>query len=244
MNQVWTVFKRELAGYFATPIAYIFIIVFLFATGGFTFYIGDFFRVGRADLQLFFYFHPWLYLFLIPAIAMRLWAEEHRSGTIELLLTLPIPLWASILGKYLAAWVFAGIALGFTFPIWMTVAYLGDPDHGVIIASYIGSFLMAGGFLAIGSAISAMTSNQVIAFVVSVVICFLFMVSGLPFVLDAFAGWAPQLLVDTLASFSFLSHFTAITKGVLDLRDIVFFLSLIALWLFINHVIIDQGRSG
>ena len=164
MGQVSVVFKRELTSYLATPIAYVFIIVFLFATGAFTFYIGDFFRVGRADLQTFFFFHPWLYLFLVPAIAMRLWAEERKSGTIELLLTLPIPLWASILGKFLAAWMFTGLALALTFPIWITVTYLGDPDHGVIMASYLGSFLMAGAFLAIGSALSAMTSNQVIAF--------------------------------------------------------------------------------
>ena len=244
MNHIAAIFKRELASYFATPIAYVFIVVFLFATGAFTFYIGDFFRAGRADLQSFFFFHPWLYLFLIPAIAMRLWAEEHKAGTIELLLTLPIPLSASVVGKFLAAWVFAGIALGLTFPMWMTVAYLGDPDHGVIIASYIGSFLMAGSFLAIGAAISAMTSNQVIAFVVSVVVCFLFMVSGLPLVLDVFSAWAPTVVVDTIASFSFLTHFDAIKKGVVDIRDLIFFLSLIALWLFINYVVIDQRRAG
>ena len=244
MSHIGAIFKRELVSYFATPIAYVFIVVFLFATGAFTFYIGDFFRAGRADLQSFFFFHPWLYLFLIPAIAMRLWAEEHKAGTIELLLTLPIPLSASVVGKFLAAWVFAGIALVLTFPMWMTVAYLGDPDHGVIIASYIGSFLMAGSFLAIGAAISAMTSNQVIAFVVSVVVCFLFMVSGLPLVLDAFSAWAPTVVVDTIASFSFLTHFDAIKKGVVDLRDLVFFLSLIVLWLFINYVVIDQRRAG
>jgi ABC-2 type transport system permease protein len=244
MTMIWPVFKRELGGYFATPLAYVFIVIFLFTMGAFTFYLGDFYESERADLQAFFVFHPWLYLFLIPAISMRLWAEEKKTGTLELLLTLPIPVWASVLGKYLAAWVFAGIALALTFPMWITVNYLGAPDNGAILAAYFGSFLMAGAYLAIGAAVSATTDNQVIAFVVSVVICFLFTVSGLPLVLDAFSAWAPQVLVNTIASFSFLTHFDAIRAGVIDLRDIVFFLSLIALALLINTVLVSLKRAG
>src|SRR5882724_11037982 len=172
MSHIWPIFKRDFAAYFATPLAYVFIVIFLLAMGAFTFYVGNFFTNNIADLSVFFGFHAWLYLFLVPAIAMRLWAEERRSGTMELLLTLPVPLWATVAGKYLAAWAFAGVALLLTFPIWITVNYLGHPDNGVILASYIGSFLMAGAYLAIGAAISAMTSNQVIAFIVSVVVCF------------------------------------------------------------------------
>jgi len=244
MRQVWTIFRREFAAYFETPLAYVFIVIFLFAMGAFTFYIGNFYQNGIADLSVFFGYHPWLYLFLVPAISMRLWAEERRTGTMELLLTLPIPVWATVLGKFLAAWAFTGIALLLTFPIWLTVNYLGSPDNGVIFASYIGSFLMAGGYLAIGSAISATTSNQVIAFVVSVVVCFLFTVSGAPLVLDFFNGWAPLVLVNAVSSFSFLTHFVAITAGVIDLRDVIFFFSLMALFLAANVVIVDLKRTG
>ena len=244
MRQLFAVFKREFAAYFATPLAYVFIVIFLFAMGAFTFYIGHFFENGTADLQVFFGFHPWLYLFLVPAISMRLWAEERRSGTMELLLTLPVPLWATVAGKYLAAWAFTGIALLLTFPIWITVNYLGHPDNGVILASYIGSFLMAGAYLAIGGAISACTNNQVIAFVVSVVVCFLFTISGAPLVLDFFRGWAPLALVNAVSSFSFLTHFTAISAGVIDLRDLIFFFSLIALFLAANVVVVDLKKTG
>jgi ABC-2 type transport system permease protein len=244
MSGVGAVFKREFAGYFATPVAYVFIVIFLFAMGAFTFYIGRFYDTGIADLGTFFGYHPWLYLFLVPAIGMRLWAEERKSGTIELLLTLPIPTWASVLGKFLAAWAFIGVALALTFPIWITVNYLGDPDNGVIFASYIGSLLMAGAYLAITAAISATTANQVIAFVVSVVVCFLFTIAGAPLVLDVFQAWAPQALVDTVGSFSFLTHFQAITRGVIDLRDLIYFLSLIGLFLGMNIVFIDLKKAS
>ena len=238
------IFKREFAAYFATPLAGVFLIIFLFAMGAFTFYIGHFYDNGVADLTVFFGYHPWLYLFLIPALAMRLWAEERRSGTLELLLTLPVPPWKAVLGKFLAAWAFAGLALALTFPIWLTVNYLGAPDNGVILASYVGSFLMAGAYLAIGAAISAATSNQVIAFIVAVVVCFLFTVSGAPLVLDVFQGWAPLALMQAISSFSFLTHFTSIAAGVIDLRDVIFFLSLIGLFLFANILIVDLRRSG
>jgi ABC-2 type transport system permease protein len=175
---------------------------------------------------------------------MRLWAEERKTGTIELLLTLPVQLWAAVAGKFFAAWAFAGIALALTFPLWITVNVLGNPDNGIILASYIGSFFMAGGYLAIGSAISALTRNQVVAFVVSVFVCFLFTVSGLPLVLDFFSAWLPQLLLSAIASLSVLAHFDAIVKGVIDLRDVVYFVSLMGFWLLANALFIDLNRAG
>ena len=244
MRELLAVFRREIAGYFATPLATVFIVIFLFATGAFTFYIGHFYEAERADLSAFFTFHPWLYLFFMPAIAMRLWAEERKTGTIELLLTLPAPLWAFVLGKFLAAWVFAGLALALTFPVWITVNILGNPDNGVIFASYLGSWLMAGGYLAIGAAISAMTKNQVIAFVAGVLVCFLFTVSGIPLVLEFFQSWAPPLVVQAIASSSVHTHFEAITQGVIELRDLLFFGSLIAFWLFANAIALDLSRTG
>jgi ABC-2 type transport system permease protein len=244
MSQVWQIFKREFAAYFATPLAYVFIVIFLFTMGAFTFYIGHFYENGVADLGVFFSYHPWLYLFLVPAIAMRLWAEERRTGTMELLLTLPVPLWATVVGKYLAAWAFTAVALALTFPIWITVNYLGSPDNGVILAGYIGSLLMAGGYLAIGACLSATTNNQVIAFVVTVVVCFLFTISGAPLVLDFFRAWAPLTLISAVSSFSFVTHFAAITAGVLDIRDLIFFFSLIAVFLTANVAILDIKKSG
>ena len=244
MNQVLAVFKREFAAYFATPLAYVFIVIYLFAMGAFTFYVGRFYDNGIADLSVFFGYHPWLYLFLVPAVGMRLWADERRTGTVELLLTLPVPIWATVLGKFLAAWAFIAVALALTFPIWITVNVLGDPDNGVIVASYIGSLLMAGGYLAISAAISASTDNQVIAFVVSVAVCFLFTIAGAALVIDFFALWAPVVLVNTISSFSFLTHFQAITSGVIDLRDLIFFASLIALFLAVNVVLIDLKKMS
>ncbi len=244
MNGVGAVFRRELASYFATPLATVFIVIFLFAMGAFTFYLGGFYDSGQASLAIFFSFHPWLYLFLIPAIAMRLWAEERKSGTLELLLTLPIPLNAAVVGKFLAAWVFAGIALALTFPMWITVNFLGSPDNGVILASYLGSWLMAGGYLAIGSAVSAGTNHQVIAFVVSVVISFLFTIAGAPLVMDTLSAILPIELQNTISSFSFLTHFNAIMAGVIDLRDLVFFGTLIAFFLYVTSVLIDLRKAG
>jgi ABC-2 type transport system permease protein len=238
------VFKRELAGYFVTPVAYVFIVIFLFITGVFTFQLGQFFERGHADLRPFFDWHPWLYLFLIPAISMRLWAEERKQGTLELLMTLPIPMPAAVLGKFFAAWAFAGIALALTFPMWITVNYLGSPDNGVIAAAYVGSLLMAGGFLAIGSAVSSLTRNQVVAFVITVVLCFAFLISGFPPVIGFLSGWAPQTIIDAVASFSFLTHFESISKGVIDVRDLLFFGTLIAFFLFATAVIIDARKGS
>lgn len=242
-KSISNVMRRELTGYFSTPVAWVFIVIFLVMSGVFTFYIGSFYDRGIADLAPFFQFHPWLYLFLVPAISMRLWAEERRSGTIELLLTLPITTWQAVAGKFLAAWLFIGLALALTFPTWLTVNYLGAPDNGTIAAAYIGSWLMAGGFLAIGSCMSAVTRNQVVAFIVSVVVCFGFMLSGLPMVMNLFAGWAPQVLLDAIADFSFLAHFSAISKGVIDIRDLFYFALVITFWLIANTIILDMKKA-
>jgi ABC-2 type transport system permease protein len=244
MSTLWVIFRRELGAYFTTPIAYVFLVIFVFLSGIFTFYMGNFFARGQADLQPFFSFHPWLYLFLIPALAMRLWAEERRSGTVELLLTLPLTVTQAVLGKFLAAWFFTAIALVLTTPIWLTANYLGDPDNGVILAAYLGSLLMAGAFLAVGACLSALTRNQVIAFVVSAVVCLLFVLSGFPLVLDFFRPWAPQALVDAVAGLSFLTHFNAISRGVLDLRDLIYFVSMIAFWLFANVILVENRKAG
>lgn len=243
MKGLRTIFQRELSAYFATPVAYVFIVIFLVLNGIFTFYVGGFYERAQADLEPFFQFHPWLYMFLIPAISMRLWSEERKAGTLELLLTLPVSLTASVLGKFLAAWCFTAVALAGTFPVWLTVNYLGNPDNTVIVAGYIGSLLMAGGFLSIGACISALTKNQVIAFVVSFVICFAFNLSGFPMVIDLFHVWAPQVIVDVISSFSFLTHFNSILKGVIDIRDIIFFGSLIAFWLYANVLAIEVNKS-
>ncbi len=243
MNAVLTLFKRELNAYFATPLAYVFIVIFLILSGIFTFYLGNFYERNQADLQPFFIFHPWLYLFLVPAIAMRVWAEERKSGTIELLLTLPITMTQAVLAKYLAAWCFIAIALVLTFPIWLTVSYLGEPDHGVILAAYLGSLLMAGCYLAIGVCISALTRSQVIAFIISLAVCFLFTMSGFSLVLDIFSGWLPMGFVDAIAALSVLTHFQAISKGVLELRDLVYFLAMIIAWLYACAIIIDMKKA-
>lgn len=245
MRTTLAVMKRELGGYFTTPVAYVFIVIFLVLTGIFTFSqeLGNFYERGQADLRPFFSFHPWLYLFLIPSVSMRLWAEERRGGTIELLMTLPLTPWSAVVGKFLAAWAFVGLALALTFPVWITVNVLGDPDNGVIVAGYLGSFVMAGGFLAIGSCISALTKSQVIAFVLTVVACFGFLLAGFPPVLDAIA-WAPAIVRDAVASFSFLTHFSAISRGVIDARDVVFFSTLIAAALLINALVIELRKAA
>ena len=242
-SSVINVTRRELSGYFSTPVAWVFIVIFLVMAGVFTFYIGNLYARGIADLDPFFQFHPWLYLFLVPAIGMRLWAEERRSGTIELLLTLPLTIWQAVLGKFLAAWLFVGLALLLTFPVWLTVNYLGNPDNGVILAAYIGSWLMSGGFLAIGSCMSALTRNQVVAFILAVVVCFGFLLSGLPMVMDLFTGWAPQSLIDAIAGFSFLAHFSTISRGVIDLRDLVYFALVIVVWLVANTIILEMKKA-
>lgn len=244
MRNILIIAKRELGAYFGTPLAYVFAVIFVALTGAFTFYFGNFFENGQANLAAFFLYHPWLYLILVPAIAMRLWAEERKSGTIELLMTLPVTTWEAILGKFLAAWAFVGVALILTFPIWLTVNHLGDPDNGVILASYIGSFLMAGCFLAIGSAISALSKNQVIAFIVAAALCFLFVMSGVEIVQNTAKLFLPDFLVQALSSLSFLTHFDKVARGVLDVPSLFFYLSMIAFFLFANVVIIEQKKAA
>lgn len=244
LRNIWIIAKREFTAYFSTPLASVFLIIFVALTGAFAFYVGAFFERGQADLAAFFLYHPWLYLLLVPAIGMRLWAEERKTGTIELLMTLPVTPWEAILGKFLAAWAVIGVALVLTFPMWVTVNVLGRPDNGVILASYLGSFLTAGAFLAIGSAISALTKNQVIAFIVAAAVCFLLVMSGLEMVLSVFRAWAPGFLVSAIASLSFLSHFDNLTKGVFDLSALIFYASLIGFALFANKIILDQKKAA
>ena len=244
MHSILTITRRELSGYFSSPLAYVFIVIFLALSGGMTFYIGGWLDRGRADLHTFFNWHPWLYLFLVPAIGMRLWAEERRTGTIEFLTTLPVTTAEAVLGKFFAAWLFIGIALFMTFPMWLTVNYLGDPDNGVIVAGYIGSWLLAGGMLAISTAISALTKNQVIAFVLAAATCFLFLMSGVEIVQALFSGWASDAVVDMVSNLSLLTSFNAIVSGVIDLRHLILFGSLIGISLFINVALVDLKKGA
>jgi ABC-2 type transport system permease protein len=239
-----TIAKREIGGYFASPVAYVFIVIFLLLCGFFTFMLGGFFERREASLVSFFLWHPWLYLFLVPAVAMRLWSEERRLGTMELLLTMPVTGWQAIVGKFLASWLFLALALALTFPVVISVGYLGSPDYGVIFCGYVGSLLLAGAYLAVGCMTSAMTRNQVISFILSVVICLFLILAGWPPVTNLLVRWAPGWLVDTVAAFSVVPHFDGFQKGVLDSRDVIFFLSIIGFSLFTTGVIIRNLRSG
>lgn len=244
MRVTLAIARRELTAYFSTPLAYVFLVAFVASAGAATFYFGGFMERRQADLTPFFDFHPWLYLVFIPAVGMRLWAEERRQGTSELLMTLPVTAWQAVLGKFLAAWAFVGIALALTFPIWISVNSLGSPDNGVILAGYVASLLMAGALVAVTSFASSLTNSQVIAFVLGVVASFLLLMSGLPLVLNLFTGWAPQYVVDLVASFSLLTHFDAVARGVLDMRSIVFFASLILLFLFLNRQVVEVWKMS
>lgn len=240
-----TIAKRELGAYFSSPLAFVFIVIFLLLCGFFTFMVGGFFERGEASLvRPFFDWHPWFYLFLVPAVGMRLWAEERRVGTLELLLTMPITAWQAIVGKFLASWLFLGLALFLTFPIVLTVNYLGSPDNGVIFCGYVGSWLMAGAYLAISCITSAMTRTQVVSFIVSVVVCLFLILAGFPPVVKFLEGWASPWLVDVVTSFSVITHFEGFQKGVLDSRDVLFFLSVIGFSLFSTSVILRSHRAG
>src|SRR5215469_8070177 len=244
LGNIKAVAKRELAGYFSSPVAYVFIVIFLLLTGFFTFTIGDFFERGQANLDSFFMWHPWLYLFLVPCVGMRLWAEERRVGTIELLLTKPVTLWQAIIGKFLASWIFLGLSLALTFPVIMTVNYLGSPDNGVIVGAYLGSLLMAGAYLAISCMTSAMTRNQVISFILSVVICLFLVLCGYPPVTGLLNRLDKPWLVDLVSSLSVMTHFQSFATGLVDTQDIVFFLLIIAFALFANGVIILNHQAS
>ena len=243
MSPVGAVMRRELRSYFVTPVAYVFLVIFLVLAGILTFYAGDFYERGQADLQPFFVMHPWLYLILVPAITMRMWAEEAKGGTLELLLTLPVTLWQAMLGKFLAAWLFIGLALVLTFPIWITVNYLGSPDNGVILAGYLGSWMMAGTFIAIGACLSAMTNSQVVAFVLTALVSVLLMLVGQPQVLDFLQGGLPNRLINGVAHLSILQHFEAIARGVLDVRDLLYFLLSMVGWLIAGVLLLDLKRT-
>jgi ABC-2 type transport system permease protein len=243
MSPINALMRRELRSYFVTPVAYVFLVIFLVLAGILTFYAGDFYERGQADLQPFFVVHPWLYLILAPALSMRIWAEETKAGTLELLLTLPITLAQAMLGKFLAAWLFLGLALALTFPIWLTVNYLGAPDNGVILAGYLGSWLMAGAFLAIGACLSALTRSQVVAFILTALVCVLLILVGQPQVLDFFQGALPRRLVNAMAHLSILRHFEAIARGVLDLRDVLYFMLTIVGWLTAGVLVLDLRRA-
>ena len=245
-SNILCVLKREWKGYFATPVAFVFIVIFLVLIGFFTFSsnLGQFFEREEASLASFFTWHPWIYLFLVPSVGMRLWSEERRQGTMELLLTMPVAPWHTILGKFLASWAFLALALLLTFPIILTTSYLGEPDYGPIACGYIGSIFLAGGYLAVSSMTSALTRNQVISFILSVVICLFLVLAGYPPVTDMLVNWAPGWLVDTVTSFSVMTHFFSFQRGVLDARDIVFFLSLIGFCLFSTSVILRSLRTN
>lgn len=239
-----SVYKRELADYFYTPVAYVFLVIFLAMSAMLTFYFGDFIEREQADLSTFFQFHPWLYLIFTPALGMRLWSEERKSGTIQTLLTLPVSVTEAVVGKFLAAWTFAAVALAATMPIWLSVNYLGSPDNGVIIAGYLGSLMMAGAFLSISSCASAMTKNQVVAFVLAVVVSLLFMVGGLSFVQGALSERIPYVLIETIAAMSFLSHFELMVKGVLEFAGLAFFASTIVLFVYLSVVAVDAKKGN
>ena len=244
MRVIWTIAKRELAAYFTSPVAYVFLVIFLLLTGFFTFTAGNFFERGEASLSAFFGWHPWVYLMLVPAVGMRLWAEERRSGTLELLLTMPMAPWQAIVAKFLASWLFLAVALALTFPTVVTVNVLGEPDNGMVAAGYLGSFLLAGAYLAISCMTSAMTRNQVVAFILSVVLCLFLILAGFNPVTDLMVRWASPAVVDTVAAFSVITHFDGFQRGVIDTRDLFFFLSVIGFALFATGVIIRGHRAG
>jgi ABC-2 type transport system permease protein len=236
--------KRELAAYFQSPVAYVFLVIFLLLAGFFTFTFGAFFERGEASLAAFFNWLPWLFLFLVPAVGMRLWSEERRLGTLELLLTMPVSNWQAIVGKFLASWIFLAIALALTFPLIITVNWLGDPDNGVIASGYIGAVLLAGAYLAISSMTSAMTRNQVIAFIIAVVLCLVLILVGFSPVTDMLSRWASPWLVESVTKFSVLTHYDGFQRGVIDTRDLLYFLSVMAFTLFATGVIIRSHRAG
>ena len=243
LNKTYIILNRELKGYFRTPLASIFLLVFLALSSGMTFFLGRFFERDQADLTAFFSWHPWLFLVLMPAIGMRLWAEERRSGTIELLITLPVTNTQLVVGKFLASWIFTLIAIILTMPIWITVNYLGDPDNNVILISYVGSWLMAGAFLALTSCLSALTKNQVIAFIISFISGFILIMAGFNLVLSAVRSWSPNWITETISSMSFLSHFSRIQMGVFDLSTLIFFISMIILCLWINIQLVQIKKA-
>ena len=236
--------RRELAAYFASPLAPIYIVIFLITSAAFAFFLGGFFQRGQADLSAFFQFHPWIYMIFLPALTMRLWSDEIKSGSLEILLSLPVSIWQLVLGKFLASWLFVGMMLVLSFPFWITVNYLGMPDNGIILSGYLGSWLMAGGYLAIGACLSALTQSQVIAFILAVVVSFILTLSGSPLILEVFQSWAPDSLLAVVAYSSFITHFQNMSKGVIELRDLIYFVSLILFFLYANILAVNALKRG
>lgn len=244
LYKTYTVFRRELRSYFEAPVAYVFLVVFLVLTGFLTFSVSHYYEVGQADLRAFFFWHPWVYLILVPAASMRLWSEERRSGTIELLLTLPVTLPQAVIGKFLAAWLFLAIALALTFPIVLTTAWLGNPDFGVVFSGYLGCLLLLGSYLAVGTFMSATTRNQVISFVLALVVCLFLLLAGWPPVTGMLSRWAPNWLVQGVAAFSVMPHFESIQRGVIDLRDLAYYASIMAVMLFAAFLALNNRKSA
>lgn len=244
IHSILSIGKREIKGYFNAPVAYVFIIIFLVLCGFFTFNVSNFYDTGQADLRPFFIWHPWLFLFLIPAIAMRVWAEERRSGTIEVLLTLPVTVGQAVIGKFLAAWAIVILALALTFPVVITVAYLGDPDEGTIITGYLGSILLAGAYLAVGNLTSAITRNQVVSFIIAVVICLFLVMAGWPPVTSMVAQWTSPAVTDFISNFSVMPHVQNLQRGIIDSRDIVYFLSVIIFMLFATTAVLNTRKAS
>jgi len=244
MQPMIPIIKRELMGYFRSPVAYVFIIIFLVSTAGTTWYLGNFYDSNEASLELFFFFHPWLYLILIPAVGMRLWAEDRRQGTIEILLTLPVSLITAVLAKFIAAWLFIGVALLLTFPMIATTYYLGDPDAGVMLTGYLGSFLMGGAYLAISCFTSSLTKNQVVSFITSFIVCLILVLLGWGVLTRTLQDVFPVWLSNLIAQFSFTTHFNGIRRGLIDVADVVYFLSVIAFMLLANVLVLENKKAS
>jgi ABC-2 type transport system permease protein len=244
MENFFPLFKREFLGYFRSPVAYVFIVIFLLASVGCTFFLGNLYDSNQASLDPFFNYLPWLFLIFVPAVGMRLWAEERRSGTIELLFTLPVTMVEAVVAKFLAGWAFLGVALALTFPLWLTVNYLGNPDNGVIFAGYLGCFLMAGAYLSVSCFTSALSKNQVIGFILGVVICFVLVLLGWGVFTDALATFLPAALIDVISQIGFVAHFQAISRGLLDSRDFIYFVSAIVVGLSLNTLVLNARKAS
>ena len=244
-SKVKTVFGREFKSYFDSPVAYVFLVAFLVLVGFLTFGVAMFYERRQADLTPFFFWHPWVYLLLVPAATMGLWAEERRNGTIELLLTLPVTLWEALIGKFLAAWAFIGIALALTFPIVCTAAWLGSPDFGAVFCGYLGSFLLAGAATAIGVFASSLSRSQVIGFVIALAITFLMLIIGFDPVVNAVANWGvPSGIVNAVANCSLLQHFESMRRGVVDFADIGYYIGVIVFMLAAAQVVTDSRKAS
>lgn len=244
MKMMIPIIKRELMSYFRSPVAYVFIVIFLISTTGATWYLGNFYQSNEASLEIFFFFHPWLYLILIPAVGMRLWSEDRRQGTIEILLTLPIHLVLVVMAKFLAAWIFIGVALALTFPMIVTTFYLGEPDSGVMLTGYLGSFLMGGAYLSITCFTSSLTKNQVISFITSFIICLILVLLGWGVLSRTLNDIFPMAVADMITQFSFSTHFNAIRRGMIDFRDVIYFLSIIAFMLLANVLVLENKKAN